>query len=300
MMKTHPAIEFILLAAIWGASFLFMKLGVPEFGAITFMAIRTLVAALVLICVLFMKKQLNTLLTSPWQLFIVGLFNTAIPFVLFGWATLSLTASNISVLNATTPLFGAVVAFIWLKSRLTKLQVFGLLLGFIGVYVLMYPQLTTAPTNTLLPTLAVLLAAACYGVGANISKQYLTDVKPLAAAAGSQIAASIVLVPVSLFYLPQAIPSITAINAALAIGILCTGFAYIILFRLIGELGPTNAISVTYLIPVFGIFWGVMILNETITEYTLYGSVLILIGVAFSTGAIKLNALFTNKKERCN
>ncbi|WP_286268918.1 DMT family transporter [Thalassotalea hakodatensis] len=295
-MKTHPAIEFILLAAIWGASFLFMKLGVPEFGPITFMAIRTLIGALVLLLVLIIKQQTRTLVHAPWQLFIVGLFNTAIPFVLFGWATLSLTASNISVLNATTPLFGALVAYIWLKNRLTKLQVFGLLLGFAGVYVLMYPQLTIAPADTLLPTLAVLLAAACYGIGASVSKQYLTNVKPLASAAGSQIAGSLILVPISLFYLPQTIPSITAINAALAIGILCTGFAYILLFRLISDIGPTNAISVTYLIPVFGIFWGVMILNETITEFTFYGSALILIGVAFSTGAFKLNALFNNKK----
>ncbi|WP_286235629.1 DMT family transporter [Thalassotalea sediminis] len=294
-MTIQPALEFILLAAIWGASFLFMKLGVPEFGAVSFMAIRTLIGAIVLVSVLLLKKQFKTLRNAPWQLFIVGLFNTAIPFVLFGWATLSLSASNISVLNATTPLFGAVVAYFWLKSRLTKLQVFGLLLGFVGVYVLMYPQLTSAPKETLLPTLAVLLAASCYGLGATISKLYLSNVKPLASAAGSQISASIVLVPISLFYLPSTIPSLTAINAALAIGILCTGVAYIILFRLISQLGPTNAISVTYLIPVFGIFWGVMILNEEVSAFTLYGSILILIGVAFSTGALKLKAWFDTK-----
>jgi drug/metabolite transporter (DMT)-like permease len=292
-MTTRPLIELPLLAAIWGASFLFMKVGGPEFGPVLFMAIRTLIASLLLVVLLILKKQLTFLLDHKKDIFIVGLMNTAIPFVLFGWATLTLTAGSTSVLNATTPMFGAIVAVIWLKDKLNTSAIMGLIIGFIGVYFLMFDKLNTPNSNVILPMLAVMLASLFYGVSANYTKKYLSNVKPLVLAAGSQLAATIVLLPLSMMFLPKKLPSIEAINSVVVLGIVCTGFAYIIFFRLISALGPTKAISVTYLIPAFGLFWGAVFLNEMITSTMLFGCGLILFGVALTTGLISFKKKIT-------
>ncbi|MCO4799499.1 MAG: DMT family transporter [Colwelliaceae bacterium] len=292
-MTTRPLIELPLLAAIWGASFLFMKVGGPEFGPVLFMAIRTLIASLLLVVLLILKKQLTFLLDHKKDIFIVGLMNTAIPFVLFGWATLTLTAGSTSVLNATTPMFGAIVAVIWLKDKLNTSAIMGLIIGFIGVYFLMFDKLNTPNSNVILPMLAVMLASLFYGVSANYTKKYLSNVKPLVLAAGSQLAATIVLLPLSMMFLPKKFPSIEAINSVVVLGIVCTGFAYIIFFRLISALGPTKAISVTYLIPAFGLFWGAVFLNEMITSTMLFGCGLILFGVALTTGLISFKKKIT-------
>jgi len=286
-MTVRPLIELPLLAAIWGASFIFMKLGGAEFGPFLFMAIRTLIASVFLVPILLLNKQHLNLEGYYLKLFIMAMFSTAIPFILFGWATLTLTAGITSVLNATTPMFGAIVAFLWLKDKLSLSAVFGLILGFIGVYFLMFDKLVIAQEDVMLPTLAVMLASLCYGISANITKRYLTGVKPLALATGSQVSATLVLLPISLFFIPETMPSDSAMLSVLLLGVLCTGIAYVIFFRLITFLGPTKAISVTYLIPVFGLFWGVIFLNEIITSWMMLGCGFVLTGVALTTGAIK-------------
>lgn len=290
-MQTKPLIEFPLLAAFWGGSFVFMKIGGAEFGSVLFMALRTLIASLFLYPLLMWHKQTSAFTENFMQIFVVGVFNTAIPFVLFGWAILYLSAGMTSVLNATTPMFGAIVAFFWLKDKLSLSAVFGLIIGFVGVYFLMLDKLLIDANTVILPTLAVLLASLCYGISANYTKRYLSAVKPLALAAGSQISASIILVPISLFFLPQAMPSVNAFAAVTALGVICTGVAYIILFRLIAALGPAKAISVTYLIPAFGLLWGSIFLSEVITTWMIVGCLLILTGVGLTTGVIKISAL---------
>lgn len=288
-MVTKPLIEFPLLAAIWGASFIFMKIGSPEFGPILFMAMRTLVASLFLFPLLFISKQ-QSALSGYWnKIFIVGALNTAIPFVLFGWATLTLSAGNTAVLNGTTPMFGALVAYFWLKDKLSFSAAIGICVGFLGVYFLMFDKIMIEKTPVILPTLAVMIAALCYGISANYTKMYLQGISPLALAAGSQISATILLLPVALFFLPEQLPSTAASLSVIALGVLCTGIAYIIFFRLIDALGPTKAISVTYLIPIFGIMWGILFLNETITHWTIFGAILICLGVALTTGVIAFN-----------
>ncbi len=288
----QASIELLLLASIWGASFMFMRVGSPEFGPVLFTAIRTAIAAIFLFSCLVLYKQTNALNGRWRQIFIVGALNTAIPFVLFGYATLTLTAGTTSVLNATTPMFGALVAYFWLKDKLTFSATIGLLIGFFGVYLLVSENLhftstETQGNNALLPTLAAMLAALCYGISANYTKKHFTGIKPLALAAGSQISATLMLLPVSLFFIPENVPSNNAIWSALLIGIICTGIAYILFFRLIAQLGPAKAISVTYLIPAFGILWGALFLGETISLTMLIGGIVILLGVALTTGVIK-------------
>lgn len=288
-MVTKPLIELPLLAAIWGASFIFMKIGSPEFGPILFMAMRTLVASLFLLPLLFISKQ-QSALSGYWnKIFIVGALNTAIPFVLFGWAALTLSAGNTAVLNGTTPMFGALVAYFWLKDKLSFSAAIGICVGFLGVYFLMFDKIMIEKAPVILPTLAVMLAALCYGVSANYTKMYLKGISPLALAFGSQMSATILLLPVALFFLPEQLPSTAASLSVIALGVLCTGIAYIIFFRLIDALGPTKAISVTYLIPIFGIIWGILFLNETITYWTIFGAILICLGVALTTGVITFN-----------
>ena len=232
-------------------------------------------------------KQQSSLQGLKSKVFFASLFTTTIPFVLFGWAALTLSAGNTSVLNATTPMFGAIVAYFWLKDKLSLFAILGLCVGFIGVYFLMLDKLNTPASNVLLPTLAVMLASLCYGFSANYTKRYLSEVKPLALATGCQISATLVLLPLSLASIPNKMPSMPAVTSVIIIGIICTGFAYILFFRLIAALGPTKAISVTYLIPVFGLFWGVIFLNEQISAAMVFGCILIRTGVAMTTGLIK-------------
>lgn len=295
-MITKPLIELPLLAAIWGASFIFMKIGGPDFGPFLFMAMRTLVASLFLLPLVYLKKQQSALIGYSQKIFIVGLLNTAIPFVLFGWATLSLSAGNTAVLNGTTPMFGAIIAYFWLKNKLSLSAIIGICIGFLGVYFLMFDKITTNTGNVILPTLAVMLAAFCYGLSANYTKKYLQGISPLALAAGSQISATIVLLPISMFFLPSALPSNSSIMAVIALGIMCTGIAYIMFFRLIAAIGPAKTISVTYLIPIFGIIWGVIFLDESVTFWTFVGGGLIFTGVALTTGVLNKRKLSVKDK----
>lgn len=296
--NTHnhqASIELLLLAAIWGASFMFMRVGAPEFGPIFFTTLRTGIAAIFLIACLVLFKETKALKGRWRDIFVVGALNTAIPFVLFSFATLTLTAGTASVLNATAPMFGAIVAYLWLKDKLTLSAIFGLLIGFIGVYLLVSDNLhfgmelsdKLVENNTLLPTLAAMLAALCYGISANYTKKYLSTIKPLALAAGSQIAATAMLLPLSLFFIPETLPSTMAIGSVILIGVICTGVAYILFFRLIAQLGPAKAISVTYLIPAFGILWGALFLGETISLMMLIGGSVTLLGVALTTGVLQ-------------
>ncbi|MGB1262404.1 MAG: DMT family transporter [Cognaticolwellia sp.] len=290
----QTSLELLALAAIWGASFMFMRIGAPEFGPILFTTLRTGIAAIFLFTCLALYKQTSALKGHWREIFVVGTLNTAIPFALFGFATLTLTAGTTSVLNATAPMFGAIVGYVWLKDKLSVSATFGLLIGFVGVYLLVSKNLhiSSAPTeqsqisNTLISTLAALLASLCYGISANYTKQYLTGVKPLVLAAGSQISATALLLPVTLFFIPDTLPSENALWSALFIGVICTGFAYILFFRLIAALGPAKAISVTYLIPAFGILWGALFLGETISLTMLIGGGVILLGVALTTGVL--------------
>ncbi|MFD2166461.1 DMT family transporter [Thalassotalea euphylliae] len=285
-MSSKSFAELMLLAAIWGASFLFMRIGSPEFGPLLFMALRTLTAALFLTPFMVLKKQHSQLHGRWHQVFIMGAFNTAIPFALFAYAVLSLSAGVTSVLNATTPIFGAIVAFFWLKDKITPLAMIGLALGFIGVYVLMSDRLAADAQSTFLPALACLAATFCYAIAANYTKQYMSDIKPLALAAGSQISSAAMLLPLGLFFLPNTMPSGMAWLVVVVLGVLCTGLAYIIFFRLIADVGPTKAISVTYLIPVFGLMWGSIFLDEAITLTIIAGCGSILTGVGLTTGFI--------------
>jgi drug/metabolite transporter (DMT)-like permease len=205
---------------------------------------------------------------------------------LLAYATLFLTAGMASILNATSPLWGALVAHLWLKDRLTLPRVLGLVLGFGGVVFLAWGRAAIRP-GALLAVPAAMAATLSYGVAASYTKKKLTGVNPLLVAAYSQLAAAVLLAPGALLLWPQHPVSRGTWGAVLGLGIVCTALAYVLYFRLIAHLGPAKAIAVTFLIPPFAFLWGGLFLGEPLTPRTILGAVVILAGTALATGLVR-------------
>jgi drug/metabolite transporter (DMT)-like permease len=285
-MATRDWIALLVLGAIWGGSFIFMRIAAPEFGIYALVEIRTLLATLVLLPFLLVRGGI-TQLVNYWQpIALIGAVNTAIPFVLFNFSSLHLQAGVNAILNATAPMFGAIVAFLWLGDRLTRFAISGLVIGFAGV-ALISAHKVSADHVSMLPVLTALLATFCYGLAASIMKKSLAGVKPIAVACGSQVFASILILPLALAHLPAEMPSALAWWNAGGLAILGTGFAYILYFYLIAATGPAKAISVAYLVPLFGVIWGLLFLQETLSLLDALGGMAILFGVAMTTGVLK-------------
>lgn len=296
-MTSKNLFQLIVLAALWGASFLFIRVGVADFGVAPLMAVRVGVGALFLVIVLLARRPLREsaaiLRTRALPLLVVGILNSAAPFCLFAYAELTLSAGVTSVINATTPLWGALVAFLWLRDRLTAMRTLGLLIGFAGVLMLVWNQIATPHGSSSTPLSAALAAGAAlgatllYGIAANYTKRHLSGVDALTVAAGTMTGATIVLLPLAAIYWPATPISLHAWGAVLALGIACTGVAYMLYFHLLAIAGPARAITVTFVIPIFGILWGALFLGETVSPGMLEGCVVILIGTALATGVIK-------------
>jgi drug/metabolite transporter (DMT)-like permease len=287
-MTSRDRIELIVLATIWGASFLFMRVAVPEFGPIALVQVRVTIAALFLLTVLAFRGGIRQLPAHAGPLTLVGITSSALPFVLFAYAALHVTAGTAAVLNATAPLFGAVVAFVWLRDRLPPARILGLTVGFGGVLVLAWDKIGAHGNGTALAVAAGLVASLSYGVAVNYTKTRLHAVDPIVNAAGSQIAAALLLLPLTLGYWPDAQPSTSSWLTVIALGILSTGIAYVIYFRLIVRIGPAKAITVTYLVPVFGMVWGLVFLHEAITAGMVVACAVILTGTALATGNLNV------------
>jgi drug/metabolite transporter (DMT)-like permease len=288
-MKAFDIGELVLLAALWGASFLFMRLGAHEFGPITLAAVRVGLASVMLIPLLASRGQLAELRAHWKGLLLVGALNSAVPFALFSFAALSITAGLSSIVNATTPLWTAVVAFVWLRQGLTPWRVLGLVIGFAGVAFLAWDKASFKPGadhSGLLAVLACAGATFCYGVAANATKRYLTGASPLAVATGSQFAAALMLALPAAWLWPAAMPSVGAWGSAVGLAGLCTALAYILYFRLMSRVGPTNAVSVTFLIPLFAILWGAIFLGEAVTTQMVIGGGVVLVGIALALGLV--------------
>jgi drug/metabolite transporter (DMT)-like permease len=267
----------IVLGAIWGGSFLFMRMASKEFGPIALIQFRVIVASLFLSSVVIAQGRGRELFRFPLRMSIVGLSGSAIPFTLFAFGTLTLSAGLASVLNATSPFFGALIAVFYFREPLTRAKWLGLLVAFSGVYLLVSDKLQISGGT--LAIAACLFAAFCYGISAHYSKRKLSDMSPIAVAAGSQIASSIWMLPVSLWYLPNEVPSMSSWIAAITLGVVCTGVALVIYFYLIQAVDATRAMTIAYLIPLFGILWGAIFLGETLTYMAFLGGCFVLLGL---------------------
>ena len=283
--------ELLLLAALWGASFLFMRLGAAEFGPVTLSGLRVGLATLVLLPLLFWRGQAAALRAHWRPIAFVGVVNSALPFVLFSLAALAINAGLSSIFNATAPLWGALIAWFWLGDRLTRARVVGLALGFAGVLWLAWDTASFKPgehgVSAAVAIAACLGATLCYGFAANYTKRKLSGVASLAVATGSQLAATLALALPALRWWPATPPSATAWASVAGLALLCTAVAYLLYFRLIDRLGAARAITVTFLLPVFGSAWGAIFLGERLTPAMLLGCAVILLGTALTTGVLR-------------
>jgi drug/metabolite transporter (DMT)-like permease len=290
-MTRRDIADLLLLAALWGASFLFMRLGAAEFGPVALAFVRVAGAAALLLPLMLLRRQGGAWRTHAVPIAGVGLVNSALPFLLYAVAALALTTALMSVFNATASIWGALIAWLWLKERLSALRWLGLAIGVAGVVFLSGGKADLRPgvhgVSAAAGVAACLAATALYGLGANLSRRWLQGVPPLAVAAGSQAAATLALAVPALALWPAVNPSAAAWAAALALALLCTGLAYILYFRLLARTGAANAMSVTFLIPAFALLWGWLALGEVPTGTMLLGCAVILLGTALATGLLR-------------
>jgi drug/metabolite transporter (DMT)-like permease len=289
-MRPADALELFALAAVWGGSFIFMRMGAGEFGALPLAYLRVAGAAIVLLPLLAWRRELAELRTHWRPILIVGVMNSAFPFVCFAYAALTINAGLSAIFNAAAPLFGAVIAWLWLKDRLSAPRVAGLVIGFAGVFGLAFDKAGIHAgahgAATSLAVLACMAASASYGFSANFTKRHLFGVKPMAVAAGSQLAATSLLALPAWWAWPPASPSGTAWLTVTVLAVACTGIAYVMYFRLIAHVGPANAITVTFLVPAFAVAWGALFLGERPTAAMLVGCAVIVVGTALATGLL--------------
>ncbi len=287
-MKPRHLAELIALAALWGASFLFMRLGAAQFGAAPLAALRVIGASAMLLPLVAWHRQSADLRRHWRTIGFVGLTNSALPFLCYGYAALSISAGLAAIFNAATPLFGAVIAWLWLKDRITPARALGLAIGFSGVLWLAWDKASFKPGGTGWAVVACLAATLLYGISASFAKRHLTGVPPLAVAAGSQLSAALVLALPALASWPAVTPSPLAWAAIAGLAFASTGLAYVMYFRLIAAVGPANAITVTFLVPVFAVLWGGIFLGETLTHAMVIGCAVIVLGTGLATGLLKL------------
>ena len=292
-MKLKNLLLLILLAALWGPSFLFIKVAVSEIPPLTLVLGRVSIAAVLL--TLFLWAQGKTLPHSHtvWRhLAVMGLIHNAIPFVLFGWGEQYIDSALASILNGTVPLFTIILAhYFAVDDRLTPAKLGGAVVGFAGLLLLIVPSLTDGVQVTTWGLLAVALASAMYGVAIVYSRNHLRGLPPLVAPAGQMIMATIYLLPLSLLLdRPFSLPplSLPALGSMLALGVLGTAVAFVVYYRLL-ETAPASYVSMTtYLIPVFGVILGTLVLKERLTWHSYAGFTLILLGVMIVNGLLRL------------
>jgi drug/metabolite transporter (DMT)-like permease len=272
-------VELTVLGAIWGASFLFMRVSAREFGALPLVEIRLALGALILLPMLWSGRGHFTRQHLGW-LILISAINSAIPFSLFAWAAQRAPAGIGAITNATAVMFTALVAVAFYGEHINKRRAVGLLAGFVGVVVLASGK--TAGASVWSAALAGTFAAFLYGIGGNMVRRKLAGIPPGAVAATTLVCASVLLAPFAILSWPRApIPTHSWVSAVL-LGVLCTGIAYFIYFRLIYRVGASRAVTVTYLVPLFGVVWAWIALCEPLTLTMAIAGALILGGVALS------------------
>jgi len=286
-LRPRDIAELIALAALWGASFLFMRIAAPAFGPVALVAVRVGGAALFLLPLLAAHGHRRELVRHWRAIAAVGLLNSALPFLCFSYAALSINAGLSAIFNSATPLFAAVIAWAWLADRMTPWRVLGLAVGFAGVVWIAWDKASFKSGGSTWPVAACLAATLCYGIAPSLAKRYLSGVAPLAIAAGSQLSATLFVALPAIWFWPATMPSSPSWLAAAALAFFCTGLAYILYFRLIAHAGPANAVAVTYLVPIFAVAWGGLFLGERLSWPLVAGCAVVFAGTALATGVVR-------------
>jgi len=282
-MTAASLARLLSLSAIWGASFLFMRMGAPVLGPTLLIFCRVLSAALFLAIVgAALRKPLEPR-RHALHFLVLGLFNSALPFLLFAFAARTLSASLLSILNATAPIWGALIGAAWTRSAIAPKALLGLALGVGGVALLVgFDPQSLRPGAPLAIALA-LGAAFSYGIATNYARS-ARKVDAFANAHGSMWAATLLIAPAVPFAPAAAAPTLAIGLAVLALGVVCSGVAYLLYFRLVADLGAASALTVTFLVPVFGVLWGHLFLGEATGWNTWAGAAIVIAGTALVTG----------------
>ena len=276
-MRSADLTRLLVLAAIWGASFLFMRIVAPVLGALWTAEVRVAIAGFAMLAFMAATKR-DMQFRANWKHYLVlGALNSAMPFALFSYAALTLPAGYSAILNATSPLWGALVGAAVLGETLTARKIAGMVTGVAGVAFLVRLGPAEFSPQVMLAALACVAAALCYGIAGAYSKKKSSGIAPPLMATGSQLGAALVLLPfLSLSPVRAEITPFVMLIAAL-LALLCSAVAYFIYFRLIVDIGPTKALTVTFLIPLFALLWGTLFLNEAINLNTLIGCALVVL-----------------------
>jgi drug/metabolite transporter (DMT)-like permease len=288
-------VMLLVLAGLWGASFMFIKIGVRELEPVTLVCARLGIGALTLAPVTFLRlgaRRVVSEVRAAWRpLVTIGLINSAIPITSLSWAETRIDSGLAAVIQASAPLFTAVLAFRFAQhDRVTGDRRVGLLVGFAGVALLVGVQ----PSGDVVAALAVTFSALCYAIAAIYSARALADVPPLVSATGALAVASLALLPFALFQLPSDFPSWKVTGAMLALSIGGTGIAYVLYYALLSGAGASRSILITYLVPALALAYGVLLLGEPLTVAAVAGLALVLAGVALGTGVVRL----THRREQ--
>lgn len=284
-MRVADYLRLLLLAAIWGASFLFMRIAVPQFGAINTAFLRVFFGFAGLVVILFMLKSSFDFKGKFKSSVILGVINSGLPFLMYCLAAKWLPAGYSAILNATTPLMGALVGFSCFAEKLTLRKWAGMLLGLVGIIVITTIGEASSADKQIAGVIACLIATGCYGVASFLTRSWISNkggLDPKIVAFGSQMGASIFLMPFFLWSTSIG-PTVDWLQqeawvSVIAVGVICTAFAYILYFRLIADVGPLRSLTVTFLIPPFGMLWGYIVLGEIVNNGFIIGAAII--GVA--------------------
>ncbi|MEX0528778.1 DMT family transporter [Raoultella terrigena] len=285
-MRIADYIRLIVLAAIWGASFLFMRIASPEFGAINTAFLRVLFGLLGLAIIIFVLKSSYDFEGKFKSSLILGVINSGLPFFMYCLAARWLPAGYSAVLNATTPLMGALIGFAFFSEKLTARKWGGVVLGLVGIMVITTIGESQSTNETLAGVIACLVATGCYGIAGFLTRRWISNnggLDPKVVAFGSQIGATLFLLPFFIWSSTTG-PSINWLQgnvwaSVVAVGLICTAFAYILYFRLIADIGPLRSLTVTFLIPPFAVLWGYLALGETINEGFIIGAIIVCVSV---------------------
>ena len=278
-MEIRYWILLTFLGALWGSAFMFIKVATPEFGPVALVNTRLIIASIIFLPILLRNKYIYLLRPIWKQVLVLAIMNNAIPFTLFSYASFGAASNILAILNATTAFNTMMIAYIWIGENVTIKQLFGLIVGFIGVFILVNPQNSS---TTLISSLSALLAAFFYSFSTVYIQKNSVNANKMVLIGWSIIFSAVIMLPVTVFYLPDAMPSAAAISSAIWLGAISTGLGFIGYVRLIDKIGAVKTSTVAYFLPVFGIIWGAIFLDETITSTIIIGCFIVLIGIYLS------------------
>jgi drug/metabolite transporter (DMT)-like permease len=278
-MEIRYWILLTFLGALWGSAFMFIKVATPEFGPIALVNTRLLIASLIFLPILLQKKYIHLLKPIWKQVLVLSIMNNAIPFTLFSYASFGADSNILAILNATTAFNTMIIAYLWIGESVSLKQLFGLILGFIGIFILVNPQNSD---TTLIASLSALLAAFFYSYSTVYIQRQSVNANKMVLIGWSIVFSAVFMIPVSIFNLPEALPSASAIGSAFWLGAVSNGLGFLGYVRLIDKIGAVRTSTVAYFLPVFGIIWGSIFLDEKITSTIILGCLIVLIGIYLS------------------